>query len=82
MVGGYNGSALSQADLESPSQTILLFESLGSARALGSSYPTHGLSRVDTRHNTGGNFAFADGHVKWFHPRRTYVSDTDNMWLP
>jgi prepilin-type processing-associated H-X9-DG protein/prepilin-type N-terminal cleavage/methylation domain-containing protein len=82
MVGGYNGSALSQADIDSPSQTIIFFEILGSARALGSSYSTHKLTRVDTRHNTGCNFAFVDGHVKWYHPRRTYVSDTDNMWLP
>ena len=81
MVGGYNGSALSQSQIENPTQVILFFEILGSARALGSSYPTHKLTRVDTRHNEGSNFAFVDGHVKWYLPRTTYVSDADNMWI-
>jgi len=82
MVGGYNGSALTQSQIESPSQTIIFFEILGSARALGSSYPTHGLTRVDTRHNTGSNFAFVDSHVKWYHPRATCLDRQSNMWLP
>lgn len=81
MVGGYNGSALHQSDLDSPTQTILFFEILGSAKGLGSSYGTDKLTRVDTRHNTGSNFAFADGHARWLRPRET-VGGSVNMWLP
>jgi prepilin-type processing-associated H-X9-DG protein/prepilin-type N-terminal cleavage/methylation domain-containing protein len=82
MVGGYNGSALCFSQLESPTETLIFFEILGSARALGASYPTHKLSRVDPRHNDGANFAFMDGHVKWLQPRGTCLSNETNMWYP
>ena len=80
MIGSYNGSSLTLSEIASPTQTILLFEIMGSARALGASYPTDGLSKVDARHNTGCNFAFVDGHVKWYRPRDTVTPL--NMWLP
>jgi prepilin-type processing-associated H-X9-DG protein len=67
--------------VRSPTQTILFCEIRGSARALGTSYPTDGLSRVGACHNGGGNFAFVDGHVKWLHPRTTSKGAT-NIWLP
>jgi prepilin-type processing-associated H-X9-DG protein/prepilin-type N-terminal cleavage/methylation domain-containing protein len=78
---GYNGSALGLESIDSPTQTIMFFEILGSARALGTSYPTDGLTRIDARHNDGCNFSFVDGHVKWYHPRTTCSGD-HNMWLP
>jgi prepilin-type processing-associated H-X9-DG protein len=83
MIGSYmnNGSALSQGAVQSPTQTILFFEIIGSARALGTSYPADGLTKVDARHNTGCNFAFVDEHVKWFRPRDTVTEDV-NMWKP
>lgn len=81
MVGGYNGSALSQGDIQSPTQTILFFEIMGSAHSLGSSYAANKLTRVDDRHHGGCNFAFVDGHVRWMRPRETAVGTT-NLWLP
>lgn len=81
MVGGYNGSALCQGDIASPTQTILFLEILGSARALGSSYAANKLTRVDDRHNGGCNFSFVDGHVRWLRPRSTANGST-NLWLP
>ena len=81
MIGSYNGSSVSLSEIESPTQTILFFEILGSARALGSSYPTDGLSKVDARHNGGCNFAFVDGHARWMRPLSTTTGST-NMWLP
>ena len=81
MIGSYNGSSLPLSEIQSPTQTILFFEIMGSARALGASYPTDGLSEVDARRNGGGNFAFLDGHVKWFRPRDT-VTGNVNMWKP
>lgn len=81
MVGGYNGSALCQGDIQSPAQTILFFEILGSTRSLGSSYAANKLGRVDDRHNGGCNFAFVDGHVRWMRPRWT-ATGSANLWLP
>jgi prepilin-type N-terminal cleavage/methylation domain-containing protein/prepilin-type processing-associated H-X9-DG protein len=81
MVGGYKGSAMLQSNMKAPGQTILLFDIVGSARALGSSYGANKLSRVDVRHHGGSNFAFVDGHVRWMRPRATATSD-DNLWVP
>jgi prepilin-type N-terminal cleavage/methylation domain-containing protein/prepilin-type processing-associated H-X9-DG protein len=81
MVGGYNGSSLCQDNLQDPTQTILFFEILGTAKALGTRYGTDKLTRVATRHNTGSNFAFVDGHARWMRPRET-ASGATNMWLP
>ena len=81
MIGSYNRSSLPLSEIQSPTQTILLFEILDSARALGASCTTDGLSKVDARHNTGCNFAFVDGYVKWFRPRDT-VTGNVNMWKP
>lgn len=44
MIGSYNGSALSQSDIQSPTQTILFFEVLGSARALVVALPCEPLA--------------------------------------
>jgi len=82
MIGGYNNAALPLERIQSPTQTILFFEIKGNARALGTSVPAEGFAKVETRHNDGANFAFVDGHVKWYHPRTTYLDATDNMWVP
>lgn len=78
MVEGYAGSAVCLGEIETPSEVIIFFEILGSARALGSNYDVHQLSRVDARHNGGCNFSYLDGHAKWLQPRRT-VTPT-NCW--
>jgi len=81
MVGGYNGSALSQCDIASPTRTILFFDLVGSAKALGASYGADRLASVAPRHNTGCNFSFVDGHARWMRPNDT-VSGSTNLWLP
>ena len=81
LVGGYKGSAMLQSEIENPSQTILLFDIVGAAQALGSNYAVNMLTRVDPRHNGGANFAFVDGHVRWMLPHLT-VAGKKNLWLP
>jgi prepilin-type processing-associated H-X9-DG protein len=81
MVGSYNGSSLTLSEIQSPTQTILFFEILGSARSIGASYETDKLSKVDVRHDTGCNFAFVDGHARWMRPPETVIGRT-NMWNP
>jgi prepilin-type N-terminal cleavage/methylation domain-containing protein/prepilin-type processing-associated H-X9-DG protein len=79
-VGGYNGVAMGLDSIDSPTRTILFFEIKGSVRQFGSYYPDHRLSRVDERHNTGCNFAFVDGHAKWYRPHETV--NPSNLWEP
>lgn len=78
MVGGYAGSAVCVAEVETPSEVIIFFEVVGAVRALGATYDTHQLTRVEARHNGGCNFSYLDGHAKWYQPRRT-VTPT-NQW--
>jgi prepilin-type N-terminal cleavage/methylation domain-containing protein/prepilin-type processing-associated H-X9-DG protein len=39
-----------------------------------------GQARPVARHQEGTNFGFADGHVKWSKPARTWRSYNDNDW--
>lgn len=82
MVGGYNGAALQVSEVETPTQTLIFFEIASRYAALGASFPLHGTSRVDCRHNGGANFSFLDGHVKWYYPSSTAHEDETNMWVP
>jgi prepilin-type N-terminal cleavage/methylation domain-containing protein/prepilin-type processing-associated H-X9-DG protein len=36
--------------------------------------------RIIARHLEGANILFADGHVKWLRPEKTYKNSTNNMW--
>jgi prepilin-type N-terminal cleavage/methylation domain-containing protein/prepilin-type processing-associated H-X9-DG protein len=36
--------------------------------------------RIFPRHFDGVNILFADGHVKWLKPEKTYQSSTNNFW--
>lgn len=80
MIGGYNGSALGLGEISAPTQLILFFELTGGSHSLGASYPVHGLTRVDIRHNGGSNYSFVDGHAKWYRPKQT--EREGNLWLP
>ena len=80
-VGEYNGSSLRLAQVEQPSQTILFFEVRGKYRTFGASYDADKLERVDrTRHGSGSNYAFLDGHAKWVRPEATV--EPRNLWRP
>jgi prepilin-type N-terminal cleavage/methylation domain-containing protein/prepilin-type processing-associated H-X9-DG protein len=79
MLGGYNGSACQESQIEDATQTILFFEIKGSLRQFGSSYTYHGLTRVDVRHNTGSQYSYVDGHARWSRPQDTV--SPDNLWL-
>jgi prepilin-type processing-associated H-X9-DG protein len=81
MVGGYNGASLTENELTDPTQALLFFDMLGSARTLGSSYEANGLTLLDIRHNTGCNFSFADGHARWYRPGDT-AANNGAMWKP
>ncbi|MBC7287651.1 MAG: DUF1559 domain-containing protein [Armatimonadetes bacterium] len=63
----------SLANIALPAETIFLTESTGSFEfSMGvNGDNNHGLLRNDaagTRHNDGCNYAFVDGHVKWYKP--------------
>lgn len=69
---------------QSPTQVILLYEAAqypnGSVARNGSPYFSLGQSATpplpvqapQNYHNSGSNFLFCDGHVKWFRPERTW----------
>jgi prepilin-type N-terminal cleavage/methylation domain-containing protein/prepilin-type processing-associated H-X9-DG protein len=70
----------SMSALNRTTNLLLFFDMKPAANAMGSSYYTHRLSRVDTRHSTRSGFVFLDGHAKMLLPDDT-VKPT-NMWLP
>ena len=68
------------SSLNRTSDLLLFFDMKASAQAMGSSYYTHRLSRMDARHSERCGMAFLDGHVKMMLPKDTEGSV--NMWLP
>ncbi len=53
-------------DIDNPAATVLLFETATNAKNAadtGDSIPRPGW------HSGGTDYAFADGHVKWFHDK-------------
>ena len=81
-VGGYMSSSLCLCQIERPAQTVLWCELNGARYAThGVDYDADGLEKVATsRHGTGANYGFVDGHTKWLQPERTV--DPDNLWRP
>ena len=69
----------SMTQVNEHSATILFFEMKSEFEQMGSSYASHRLSRVDTRHTNRAMFGFLDGHAKPYLPEQT-VSPV-NMWL-
>ncbi len=70
----------SMSTLTRTTDLLLFFDMKSSAQAMGASYYTHRLTRLDARHNGLCGFAFLDGHVKMLKPEETIRSV--NMWLP
>ncbi len=62
------------------SNLLLFFDLKPGQEAMGSSYTTHRLSRVDPRHFDNAAFGFLDGHAKCMRPDSTVRPK--NMWLP
>ncbi len=81
-VGGYMSSSLCLSEIERPARTILWCELNGARYAThGVDYDAGGLAKVATsRHGTGANYGFVDGHTKWLQPERTV--DPRNLWRP
>lgn len=76
---GANHLARSMSTLERTSDLILFFDMKPSAQAMGASWVSHRVSRVDPRHHEQANFAYLDGHVK-SHPPDA-VNDA-RLWNP
>ena len=66
--------------INNTSGTLLFFDLIPSAQAMGSSYYTSGTSRMDTRHSNQCGVGFLDGHAKVILPAETVKPV--NMWLP
>ena len=60
--------------------TILFFDMKSEIEQMGSSYTSHRLSRVATRHGERAVFGFLDGHAKSYLPEQT--ARPVNMWAP
>jgi prepilin-type N-terminal cleavage/methylation domain-containing protein/prepilin-type processing-associated H-X9-DG protein len=70
----------SMSSLNRTSDLLLFFDMKPSAQAMGSSYYTSGLTRLDTRHGDRCGIGFLDGHGKMMLPKTT--ERPVNMWLP
>lgn len=62
------------------SEKILLFDLKDGLQTMGSSFSSHRLTRVGTRHFDRAVFGFLDGHAKAMLPTKT--AGEANMWLP
>lgn len=70
----------SMSSLDRTTDLLIFFDMKPSAKAMGSSYIAHGLTRMDTRHGGRCGIAFLDGHAKPLLPQQTVKPV--NMWLP
>lgn len=64
----------------STTDMLLFFDMKPSAAAMGSSYTTSSLTRMDARHGDRCGVGFLDGHAKMVKPKGT--EKPVNMWLP
>jgi len=66
--------------LHDVSNLLLFFDLKPGQEAMGSSYTSHRLRRVDARHFDNAAFGFLDGHAKCMRPDNTVRPK--NMWVP
>jgi len=65
--------------VQRPADTVLFFELKSTAKAMGSSYYSERISRVDFRHRDLADCAFMDGHVK---AKRPAELNDARVWDP
>ncbi len=70
----------SMSSISRTTDLLLFFDMKPSANAMGSSYYSHRLTRLDARHSHRCGCAFLDGHAKMLLPNDTVKPV--NMWLP
>jgi len=72
------------AEIEYPAECIMLCEGTGYpfyAPSSAAYSPAHGWYHIHAnRHNEGANYAFADGHVKWYRPTSIPCRDDKCFW--
>lgn len=80
--GGWSSQPLTYrlTALSGLSQKVLFFDLKEGLQTMGSSYTSHRLTRVSTRHLDQAMFGFLDGHAKAMPPTQT--SAETNMWVP
>ncbi len=75
-VGGSFLSGIALGDISRPDRAPAIVDLKGTADAVpyindnGANDPDVAVAQVDTRHNTGANFAYLDGHVTWIAQKR------------
>ena len=80
--GGFSSAPYTYriAALDDVSSLIMFFDLKPGLEAMGSSYATDRLRRVDGRHFGRANFGFLDGHAKSMTAEET--AEPKNLWLP
>jgi prepilin-type N-terminal cleavage/methylation domain-containing protein/prepilin-type processing-associated H-X9-DG protein len=64
---GYHNGGIPLAAIDAPSETVMLGDNRDdSPNAWGIHYNSPGYYPIGARHLEGANFAFVDGHAKWF----------------
>ena len=73
----YEGCSLGIYQSPGPAETVMLGDSWYGTSSSQRYYIYQAPASHERRHNDGDNFAFVDGHAKWYMPEKLNVSD---MW--
>ncbi len=89
-LGSTHSSAISIAEIKSPSEMLIFTDSYDSGSAgsfhiyapsvwiiHGGAFGDNNTGNVDPRHNEGANVGWADGHAKWF---KLNALDDEELW--
>jgi prepilin-type N-terminal cleavage/methylation domain-containing protein len=86
LIGGYNGQSQLMDRIEDQTATILFFDIRGSARSMGANAQVEGVTKVDSRHGDGANFAYVAGNVTWHRAETTLqprsFTSVKSSWEP